>query len=157
VVDNGDDTMSIFTTIIDHAAPPTFNSLLPDTLNLASFSRELALNDPQSNIASMTGTLLARNTELLLATPPELRGGGCAAVTASEPQRTFTRTTSIAGATAVLAGAASAPSLLASSSSADEATLGDNGTSVSPELVAAGMGSVLAGDVLRRKGRAPKD
>jgi metallophosphoesterase (TIGR03767 family) len=156
VVDNGDDTMSIFTTIVDHAAPPTFNSLLPDTLNLASFSRELALNDPQSNIASMTGTLLARNTELLLATPPELRGGGCAAVTAAEPQRTITRSTSIAGATAVLAGAVTAPSLLARSSSADDANLGETGTSVSPELVAAGMGSVLAGDVLRRKGRAPK-
>jgi metallophosphoesterase (TIGR03767 family) len=156
VVDNGDDTMSIFTTIIDHAAPPTFNTLLPNTLNLASFSRELALNDPQSNIASMTGTLLARNTELLLATPPELRGGGCAAVTTAEAQRTVTRTPSIAGATAVLAGAMTAPVALAPTSTADDADLGETGTSVSPEMVAAGMGSVLAGDVLRRKGRAPR-
>lgn len=156
VVDNGDDTMSIFTTILDHAAPASFDPALPDTLNLAAFSRELALNDPQSNIASMTGTLLARNTELILATPPELRGGGCAPVTAAQPQRTITRSTSIAGATAVLAGVASAPSLVASASSTDAADLGDSGTPVSPELVAAGMGSVLAGDVLRRKGQAAK-
>ncbi len=91
VVDNRDDTMSIFTTIVDHAAPATFNSTLPDPLSLASFSRELAANDPQSNLPSLTGTVAARNTELLLATPPELRGGACTAVTTAEPQRTVTR------------------------------------------------------------------
>ncbi len=96
VVDNRDNTMSIFTTIVDHAAPATFNSLLPDPLALASFSRELASNDPQSNLSSLTGTVAARNTELLLATPTELRGGGCTAVTSAEPQRTVTRSAAFA-------------------------------------------------------------
>jgi metallophosphoesterase (TIGR03767 family) len=91
VVDNGDDTMSIFTTIIDHAGPPSWNPLLSNTISLAALSRELSANDPQSDFASLSGTLDARNTELLLATPPELRGGGCASVTVAEPQRTVTR------------------------------------------------------------------
>ena len=91
VVDNKDDTMSIFTTIIDHAGPPTWNSLLANTISLASLSRELSVNDPQTDIAAHTGTALARNTELVLATPPELRGGTCAAVTVAEPQQTVTR------------------------------------------------------------------
>jgi hypothetical protein len=96
VVDNGDDTMSIFTTIIDHAGPPNWNALLGNTISLAALSRELSANDPQSNFASLSGTLEARNTELLLATPPELRGGGCASVTSAEPQRTITRAATVA-------------------------------------------------------------
>jgi hypothetical protein len=96
VVDNGDDTMSIFTTIIDHAGPPSWNALLGNTISLAALSRELSANDPQSNFASLSGTLEARNTELLLATPPELRGGGCASVTSAEPQRTITRAATVA-------------------------------------------------------------
>jgi metallophosphoesterase (TIGR03767 family) len=91
VLDNGDDTMSIFTTIIDHAGPPGWNPLLPNTVSLAALSRELSANDPQSDLTSLRGGVEARNTELLLATPPELRGGGCAPVTAAEPQQTFTR------------------------------------------------------------------
>jgi metallophosphoesterase (TIGR03767 family) len=85
VVDNADDTMSIFTTIFDHAGPAQVSYTdLTSTVNLASISRELAANDPQSDLASLSGTALARNTELLLATPPELRGAVCApAVTAS--------------------------------------------------------------------------
>jgi metallophosphoesterase (TIGR03767 family) len=90
VVDNGDDTMSIFTTIIDHAGPPSWNPLLANTISLAALSRELSANDPQTDFAAYAGTLLARNTELLLATPPELRGGACAAVTTAEPQQTVT-------------------------------------------------------------------
>ena len=155
VVDNADDTMSIFTTIIDHAGPADYSGDLSNTLSLAALSRELSANDPQSDLGSLAGTAQARNTELLLATPPELRGGACAAVTTAEPQATSTRTGTIAGATAVLAGAVAAPNLLAGgSASADP--LPDTGTSVTPELVATGMGSVLAGDVLRRKGRARK-
>jgi metallophosphoesterase (TIGR03767 family) len=91
VVDNGDDTMSIFTTIIDHAGPPSWNALLANTISLAALSRELSANDPQTDFAAYAGTALARNTELLLATPPELRGRGCAAVTTAEPQQTVTR------------------------------------------------------------------
>jgi metallophosphoesterase (TIGR03767 family) len=103
VVDNGDDTMSIFTTIVDHAGPADYAGDLSNTLSLASLSRELSANDPQSNLASLSGTAGARNAELVLATPPELRGGGCAAVTAVEPQATTTRTGTMAGGTAALA------------------------------------------------------
>ena len=81
VVDNTDDTMSIFTTIIDHAGPADYAGDLSTTVSLAALSRELAANDPQSNLASLTGTAHARNTELLLATPPELRGTACGPVT----------------------------------------------------------------------------
>lgn len=85
VVDNADDTMSIFTTIIDHAGPADFAGDLSTTVSLAALSRELAANDPQSDLGSLAGTAQARNTELLLPTPPELRGTVCAPVTAAEP------------------------------------------------------------------------
>jgi hypothetical protein len=98
VVDNGDDTMSIFTTIIDHAGPPSWNPLLANTLSLAALSRELSANDPQTDFAAYAGTALARNTELLLATPPELRGRGCAPVTTAEPQQTVTRLAAVGSA-----------------------------------------------------------
>ena len=78
IVDNADDTMSIFTTIVDHAGGATFNAALGTPIELAGLSRELAANDPQTNLATATGTAAARNTELLLATPPELRGALCA-------------------------------------------------------------------------------
>lgn len=78
VVDNKDDTLSIFTTVVDHAGATDYAGDLSTTVALAGLSRELAANDPQSNLAGHTGTLAARNTELLLATPPELRGALCA-------------------------------------------------------------------------------
>lgn len=69
IADNADGTLSIFTTIIDHAGPaerlPNDNS----TTGLASLSRELSANDPQSNLASLSGTAAARNTELLVNNP----------------------------------------------------------------------------------------
>ncbi|RNM15854.1 TIGR03767 family metallophosphoesterase [Nocardioides pocheonensis] len=79
VVDNADDTLSIFTTIFDHAGPADYNGDLSSTVSLAALSRELAANDPQSDLASLSGPAAAHNTELLLATPPELRGRLCAA------------------------------------------------------------------------------
>jgi metallophosphoesterase (TIGR03767 family) len=155
VVDNADDTLSIFTTIIDHAGPADYAGDLSNTVSLAGLSRELAVNDPQSDIPSLTGTALARNTELLLATPPELRGLTCAPVTAAEPQASGTRSATIAGATAVLAGAAVTSAAPAAPTSGHHVgDLPNTGSTVSPELVATGMGSVLVGDVLRRKGRS---
>jgi metallophosphoesterase (TIGR03767 family) len=97
VVDNADDTLSIFTTVIDHAGPADSAGDLSSTVSLAALSRELAANDPQSDLAELAGTELARNTELLLVTPPELRGRLCAPVGAAEPAGTF------AGAIAALA------------------------------------------------------
>lgn len=104
VVDNADNTMSIFTTIMDHAGAVDYAGDLSNTVSLAGLSRELAANDPQSNIAAMTGTTAARNTELLLATPPDLRGRACA-TPASESSISF-------GAVAALAGAGVAAKVL---------------------------------------------
>jgi len=86
VVDNGDDTYSIFTTVIDHAGPADYAGVLSNPVSLAGLSRELSVNDPQANIASRSGPVLARNTELLLATPPDLRGAHPAPVTSAVPQ-----------------------------------------------------------------------
>jgi metallophosphoesterase (TIGR03767 family) len=63
VADNGDGTLSIFTTLVDHDSP-----LAPADLNgvaqLASWSRELAANDPQSNLEARLGPVDARNVEM---------------------------------------------------------------------------------------------
>lgn len=88
VVDNKDDTLSIFTTIIDHSGPADHDGDLSSTLALASLARELAANDPQSDLASLSGATPARNTELLVATPPELRGAVCEPVTSTVPEST---------------------------------------------------------------------
>jgi metallophosphoesterase (TIGR03767 family) len=72
VADNGDGTLSIFTTILDHAGPASNGGSTGNTLVLASLSRELAVNDPQVDLAAMTGTASARNTELLVGRPADL-------------------------------------------------------------------------------------
>jgi metallophosphoesterase (TIGR03767 family) len=72
VADNGDGTLSIFTTILDHAGPASNGGSTGNTLALASLSRELAVNDPQVDLAAMTGTASARNTELLVGRPADL-------------------------------------------------------------------------------------
>lgn len=72
VADNGDGTLSIFTTILDHAGPASYGGDLSSTVALASLSRELAVNDPQVDISSMAGTASARNTELLVGKPADL-------------------------------------------------------------------------------------
>lgn len=81
LVDNGDRTLSVFGTVIDHAAPATpaldeLGSAQPDSpAALASLSRELGLNDWQSRTRSIPGadgrrgTLADRNVELLLPAP----------------------------------------------------------------------------------------
>jgi hypothetical protein len=71
LVDNRDGTMSIFTTVLDHASPvtPGNTGSLPD---LASRSRELAANDWAENPLMRRGSPLDRNTELLLPAPFDL-------------------------------------------------------------------------------------
>jgi hypothetical protein len=71
VADNGDGTLSIFTTILDHAGPADARSDLGSTTSLASLSRELSFNDPQRN-ANATGVAKDRNTELLVKKPADV-------------------------------------------------------------------------------------
>ena len=47
IADNLDDTLSIFTTILDHLASAEFDGGLDSIDSLASLSRELSANDPQ--------------------------------------------------------------------------------------------------------------
>jgi len=75
VVDNNNGTLSIFTTIVDHAGTPTADyGDLSSTVSLAGIARELAVNDPQNDLATHTGAPEDRNAELLLPTPVELHG-----------------------------------------------------------------------------------
>jgi metallophosphoesterase (TIGR03767 family) len=74
IVDNGDRTISIFGTIIDHAAPTAWSKNPTTPLELAALSRELAVNDPQRDPETATtdgkrGTVTDRNVELLLRKP----------------------------------------------------------------------------------------
>jgi metallophosphoesterase (TIGR03767 family) len=71
VADNRDGTMSIFTTILDHAGPADSKHDLSSTLALASLSRELAVNDPQVD-PTYPGTAGDRNTELLVQKPADV-------------------------------------------------------------------------------------
>lgn len=74
LINNGDGTLSIFGTIIDHAAPSARPAKPATPLELAALSRELAVNDPQNpaetpSIDGRRGTLADRNVELLLRAP----------------------------------------------------------------------------------------
>ncbi|WP_285182810.1 TIGR03767 family metallophosphoesterase [Rhodococcus sp. MEB032] len=68
IVDNRDGTLSLFTTVLDHASPITPGSS-GGYLDLASQSRELAANDWAENPLMRRGSALDRNTELLLPAP----------------------------------------------------------------------------------------
>ncbi len=76
IADNRDGTLSIFGTMVDSAAPATWDGTLGSTLALASLSRELAANDPQVGTGDHRGDVADRNVELLLPTPAGLRLGG---------------------------------------------------------------------------------
>lgn len=71
LVDNRDGTLSIFTTVLDHASPVTPGSS-GSYLDLASRSRELAANDWAEDPVMRRGSPLDRNTELLLPAPFDL-------------------------------------------------------------------------------------
>ena len=68
VTDNRDGTLSIFTTIIDHAAP-LGESGTDTPLALAALSRELSANDWQEQTDGRSGDVEDRNCELLLPKP----------------------------------------------------------------------------------------
>ncbi len=69
LVDNNDGTLSIFTTMIDHVAPPAYGGVLSNPVKLASLARELAANDPQQRTTGQEGSVTDRNVELLLPKP----------------------------------------------------------------------------------------
>ena len=63
-------TLSIFGTVIEHAAPAAARADDFSLLGLASISRELSANDPQVNPVSKLGMPTDLNVELLF-TPPD--------------------------------------------------------------------------------------
>jgi metallophosphoesterase (TIGR03767 family) len=74
VVDNGDGTLSVFGTIIDHAAPTSWPSTPTTPLELAALSREIGANDWQNETPTVIedgkrGKLTDRNVELLVRKP----------------------------------------------------------------------------------------
>jgi metallophosphoesterase (TIGR03767 family) len=73
IVDNRDNTLSIFTTMIDHGGAVEFNGDLTDPTQLAGLSRILAANDWQEREDNREGARSARNVELLVRTPDFLR------------------------------------------------------------------------------------
>ena len=71
IIDNRDGTMSLFTTVVDHAGPAAWSGDLTPT-GLASLSRELSANDWVESPSMRIGSTLDRNTELLLPAPIDL-------------------------------------------------------------------------------------
>ncbi len=69
VVDNGDGTLSVFTTMLDHAGPLSYGGDLSGPTSLAALSRELGANDPQERSRNRRGVRGARNVELLVGDP----------------------------------------------------------------------------------------
>jgi hypothetical protein len=69
LADNNDGTLSIFTTVIDHAGPASYAGDTSNSLGLAGLARELGANDPQDRTDSRRGQLSDRNLELLIAKP----------------------------------------------------------------------------------------
>ena len=74
IADNRDGTLSVIVTIVDTAAPPGYGGRLSGTLDLASLSRELGLNDwqapqPAGGVDGRRGSVQDRNAELIVPAP----------------------------------------------------------------------------------------
>ncbi len=69
LADNKDGTLSIFTTIVDHAGPASSSGGTSNPVALAGLARELSANDPQDRTDSRRGQRADRNLELLIAKP----------------------------------------------------------------------------------------
>jgi metallophosphoesterase (TIGR03767 family) len=75
VLDNGNGTLSVFCTIVDSAAPPSYRWPATDPRTLAALSRELAGNDwqararPVPGMDGRRGASTDRNVELVLPAP----------------------------------------------------------------------------------------
>lgn len=68
VADNQDGTLSIFTTMVDHAGPPSAGAGTESAVRLAGLARELAANDWHDHSGGL-GTADDRNVELLVGNP----------------------------------------------------------------------------------------
>jgi hypothetical protein len=77
LLDNGDGTVSILVTVLDHAAPPAVDHRQDDgwtVTELASISRELAANDDRwIDPIALLGGVEDRNVELVVDAPFALR------------------------------------------------------------------------------------
>jgi metallophosphoesterase (TIGR03767 family) len=73
VVDNRDGTLSLFTSIVDHAGPASYGGDTSDPTHLAGLARELAANDWHNRGDGYRGVPNARNVELVLPAPAFLR------------------------------------------------------------------------------------
>jgi uncharacterized repeat protein (TIGR01451 family) len=75
VMDNRDGSLSLFGTILDHAAaaaaPGSGSAAAFDKAQLASIGRVLAYNDPQAGVGTGQGTAADQNVELLVKDPRE--------------------------------------------------------------------------------------
>ena len=69
IVDNRDDTLSIFCTMLDHAGPASHGGRTDTTVHLAALARELSANDWQERGADRDGDLGDRNVELVIQAP----------------------------------------------------------------------------------------
>lgn len=69
LLDNTDGTLSIFTTMIDHAGPAAYGGVTTNPVALSGLARELAANDPQQRGAGLQGATADRNVELLVKKP----------------------------------------------------------------------------------------
>ncbi len=69
LADNRDGTLSIFTTMVDHAGAAAHGGSFGDPLALASLARELSANDPQHRDDGYSGSPQDRNVELVLDDP----------------------------------------------------------------------------------------
>lgn len=69
VADNGDGTLSLFTTLVEAAAGYATDPGDLSAAGLASWYRELAYNDLGADTVGRTGTAADHNTELLIANP----------------------------------------------------------------------------------------
>jgi metallophosphoesterase (TIGR03767 family) len=74
ILDNRDGTLSIFCTMVDHAAPIVPSGSDP-VLRLASISRELAANDYQKGFGTGRGEPEDRNVELVIEAPFRIHPG----------------------------------------------------------------------------------
>ena len=69
LANNRDGTVSIFTTMLDHAGPASHGGSLIDSVKISAIARELSANDPQLRLAAAEGVGGDRNTELLVKDP----------------------------------------------------------------------------------------
>lgn len=69
IADNGDGTLSLFTTLIESSAPYGTDFGSTSDANLAALYRELSYNDPNGRPTALLGTGADHNTELLITKP----------------------------------------------------------------------------------------